>query len=282
MEPAPSTATPPISPAFALPMPSPFPGIDPFLESQEWEDFHTSFLVTFREVLLTRLPPHYSAGVEKSVYLVRDEDDSVFGIRVPDAHIATAERPSFAPPLSQEVAGGTALIATPTTLTLPTTRRIRQTRLRILKKDSQQVVTVIELLSPWNKTGEGRAEYLAKREEVLASDAHLVELDFLRGGWRLPTRESLPPADYYAFVCRREQRPKVDVFSWGLREPLPSIPIPLSNSDPDCRLPLQEVFTTTYERSGYQRSLRYGGELSPPLDEADRRWVSEILADPEG
>ncbi|MCC7421309.1 MAG: DUF4058 family protein [Planctomycetaceae bacterium] len=263
-------------------MPSPFPGIDPFLESQEWEDFHTSFLVTYREVLLTRLPLQYSAGVEKSVYLVCDEDDSVVGIRVPDAPIATGDPPTFAPTLSEAVAGGAAVIAKPTTLTLPTPRKVRQTRLRILKKDSQQVVTVIELLFPWNKTGEGRAEYLAKREDVLASDAHLVELDFLRGGRRLPTRESLPPADYYAFVCSREQRPKVDVFSWSLREPLPSVPVPLANSDPDCRMPLQEVFTTTYERSGYQRSLRYGEGLSPPLNEADLRWVSETLANSGG
>lgn len=259
-------------------MPSPFPGIDPYLESREWEDFHTSFLVTFRESLLTRLPPHYSAGVEKSVYLVRDEDDSVVGMRVPDAHIATADASSFAASSPPAPEGGTAVIAKPLTLTLPATRRIRQTRLRILQKDSQQVVTVIELLSPWNKTGEGRAEYLAKREEMLASEAHLVELDFLRGGRRLPTRESLPPADYYAFVCRREQRPKIDVFSWSLRDSLPSIPIPLANADPDCLMPLQEVFTTTYDRSGYRRSLRYGDDPHPPLAETHQRWVREVLS----
>ena len=32
-------------------MASPFPGMDPFLELQEWEDFHTTFNTVLRECL---------------------------------------------------------------------------------------------------------------------------------------------------------------------------------------------------------------------------------------
>ena len=132
---------------------------------------------------------------------------------------------------------------------------------------------MIEVLSPWNKTpGDGQTEYLVKRANVLRTPAHLVELDLLRGGQRLPTREPLKPADYYAFVCRKERLPQVDVYAWTLQQPLPPIPIPLAGSDPDVILDLQAAFTTTYDRAGYDYSLNYSRAVEPPLAPAVADW----------
>lgn len=36
-------------------MPSPFPGMDPYVESQEWSDFRASFVPAIRKALIPRL-----------------------------------------------------------------------------------------------------------------------------------------------------------------------------------------------------------------------------------
>src|SRR5207244_2356124 len=98
---------------------------------------------------------------------------------------------------------------------------------------------------------------LEKRDELLQSSSHLVELDLLRGGERLPTVEPLPAGDHYAFVSRAPARPKVAVYAWPLRHPLPAIPIPLAGGDPDAFLDLQAAFTSAYDRALYSYSLDY-------------------------
>src|SRR5262249_47606179 len=147
--------------------------------------------------------------------------------------------------------------------------------LLIRTKEGRELVTVIELLSPWNKAPvEGRAEYLGKRQNILKTGAHLVEIDLLRGGERLPTREPRPSGDYFVYVCRGNARRKVEVYSWPLRQPCPGISIPLAVGDPDVPLDLQRVVTETYERAGYDYVLDYGEGLDPALRAPDARWVA--------
>jgi hypothetical protein len=161
---------------------------------------------------------------------------------------------------------------------MPMPRRFRQAFITIRTRNYHDVVTVIELLSPWNKAaGDGRTEYLVKRTNVFASRAHLVELDLLRGGERLPTIEPLKPADYFAFVLRREMLPKGAVYAWSLREPLPTVPIPLAAGDADVPLNLQIAFTTTYDRAGYDYSLDYRRPPDPPLTQVDAEWAARLL-----
>ena len=223
-------------------MPSPFPGMDPFIEGQRWRDFHTTFITVIREMLTPRVRPRYVVEVEEYVYLARAEED-------------------------------------PDRLIEPDPARFRQSHLTIRTRQSQNVVTVIELLSPWNKTaGEGRLEYLVKRSNIFCTPANLVEIDLLRGGQRLPTREPLAPADYYAFVCRKEQLPKVDVYGWTLQQPLPSIPIPLAGDDPDVVLDLQAALTTTYDRAGYDYALDYRRAVEPALETSTDAWVRSLVA----
>lgn len=210
-------------------MPSHFPGMDPFIESQKWRDCHTNLMTGIQESLAPRVAPRYVVDVEET-----------------EIH------------------------------TLPQTRSVRQRYLRIRERRTNQIVTVIEVLSPTNKA-DGRREYLNKRNEILANAIHLVELDLLRGGVRLPTVEPLRPADYYAFVCRHQRLPEVEVYAWALRQPLPTIPVPLKDDDPDVPLDLQLVFTRLYDRAVYQYSLDYDLPVNPPLRDADAQWVLQVL-----
>src|SRR5262249_22744001 len=69
-----------------------------------------------------------------------------------------------------------------------------------------------------------RIEYLAKRRALLLKNVHLVELDLLFGGRRLPLQQSLPPADYYYLLSRGDQRPDCQVYRWTLGSPCPHYP----------------------------------------------------------
>ncbi len=207
-------------------MPSPFPGMDPFIEGQLRQDFHTTFITVLREQLMPQVRPRYVVEVEQYVYLAR-EDEGPDRLLEPDLAVVEGR------PEAITFTGGSAVAATltPVIHTMPLPRRHRQKFLSIRDTQSRRIVTVIELLSPWNKRpGDGWVEYLVKRSNILDTLANLVEIDLLRGGQRLPTREPLAPADFFAFVCRSEMLSQVEVYSWTLRDRLPVIPVPLASA----------------------------------------------------
>jgi len=152
----------------------------------------------------------------------------------------------------------------------------RARRIEIVKLPEQSLITVIEVLSPSNKAGAGRSEYLAKRNELIDQETvHLVEIDLLLGGSRMPMSRRLPPGDYYATVARAERRPDAEVYAWTIRRPLPAVPIPLHTPDHDASLQLAEVVSMAYDRGGFARAMRYDKLLPPtfPLNPADRAWA---------
>ena len=170
--------------------------------------------------------------------------------------------------------------AVTTTCTLPMPEERRETYLVIRERTTQAVITVIELLSPTNKRAgsNGRVEYLRKRDEVLASPTHLVEIDLLRGGLRLPVVGELPLADYYCIISRSYQRPRADLLAWNLPDPLPTIAIPLKRGDDDASVNLQEILSSVCERAGYDLSLDYDRRLDPAFPEERQAWLREQIA----
>jgi len=136
---------------------------------------------------------------------------------------------------------------------------------------------VIEILSPTNKSGLGRGQYLQKRRELLDQPVHLVEVDLLLGGKRLPMGGRLPAGDYYAFVSRAEKRESSDVYAWSIRRPLPAIPIPLSPPDPDLSLDLAAVVNQAYDQGRYHRLIHYTDPLDLPLTAEAQNWLRTKL-----
>ncbi len=258
-------------------MPSPFAGMDPFIESQEWEDFHHHFIEEIHNTLVPRVRPRYVVRVEQRVYMEHDVESLTRMIR-PDVSLLREPAGMFERAPSSG-AMSTAVAVEPVERALPMPEEMSEAYLTIRERETLRVVTVVEMLSPGNKrpASDGRREYLKQRESELQSPTHLVEIDLLRGGARLPVIESLPPADFYAFLSRARRRPRAMVYPWTLRQPLPSIPIPLAGDDPDVMLELQPVFTSTYDRAGYDYSLRYDLPIEPPLGESDLVWVQECL-----
>ncbi|MGH7194974.1 MAG: DUF4058 family protein, partial [Candidatus Saccharimonadales bacterium] len=176
-----------------------------------------------------------------------------------------------------DLRGGEAGAAvSPVTLPLPMLEEeVRETWIEILHLPDRSVVAVLELLSPTNKSGEGRTEYLAKRRAVLRQGIHLVELDLLVGGDRIAPPFELPRADYFALVARGDRRGECQVYPWTIRDRLPAISIPLKSGDPDAVVDLQDAFETAFERGGYGHQIDYTQLPSAPLGKVGLQWAVE-------
>src|SRR5262249_40379790 len=143
--------------------------------------------------------------------------------------------------------------------------------LEIRDRKSRELITVIELLSPANKRpGPHREQYLSKRGQVLASPAHLVEIDLLRGGLAMPGADR-PACDYAVMVSRAPERPSAEFWPVGLRDRLPVIPIPLRTGDPDAQLDLQELLDRIHDTGGYAYYIE--GQPDPPLRPDQAAWA---------
>jgi hypothetical protein len=156
---------------------------------------------------------------------------------------------------------------------------IRETWIEIRKQPNWTLVTSIEVLSPTNKVEPGFSEFCSKRVSLIIQPVHLVAIDLVVAGFRLPMANSLPPGDYYAIVSRSDSRPESQVYAWSVRHSLPIVPIPLAHPDPDIPLNLAEVLATTYQRGRYDRSIDYRSALTIPLSPEDRAWAEEVARD---
>ena len=248
--------------------------MDPFIEGQCWSDFHHDFISSIRAQLVPTLLPDCFVNIEKSVTFVRDGEDADHTNHMMASDLSIEESGEWTGGSN----GGAAVAVKPVTRTSPKPQVVKRPYLAVRSMQNREIVTVIELLSPWNKNQRGgRFEYLDKRDAYFQSAINLVELDLLRGGSRLPTVEPLPRGDYFAFVCRGTKRPKVSVYAWPLNHPLPKNPIPLARGDADVKLELQLAFNETYERAGYRYSLDYKADVVPKLRPAERTWVRQSL-----
>jgi hypothetical protein len=256
-------------------MTSPFPGMDPYLEAQgHWESFHAALILHSAEALNEELPESYVAKVETRNALV--SFDEPISERVPDLLLARGEKPTCSDPQ------GRPGLATLEPITIPLAKReveVRERWIEILQLPNMELVTVLEILSPSNKAGTGRADYLAKREAYIDRPVNLVEIDLILRGARMPMERRLPPGDCYAVVARAETRPDADVYAWTIRHPLPLLPIPLKSPDPDVTLDLARVFRLSYDRGRYERIVRYGTPLLAglPIDADARSWAETVV-----
>lgn len=136
-------------------MPSPFPGMDPYLEHPSiWMDFHERFITYCSDALNERLPDAYETRIEARINLVELPESEVrqFRADVAVSSFETAERRGAA--ARTEAAQGV-VMAEPVTLPLLFYDEVRESNVHILRRQDQRLVTVIELLSPTNKSGDG-------------------------------------------------------------------------------------------------------------------------------
>ncbi|HLK59135.1 MAG TPA: DUF4058 family protein [Chthonomonadaceae bacterium] len=258
-------------------MPGPFPGMDPWLEDPVgWGDVHDGLIGRMRAALNAILPPEYVArGVERC-YVVQPERDIVPDLTIHRQPPRTTQKPG---------SGGIALASDPSLMISLAPLEMRETYIEILSiRDSHQIVTVMEVLSPSNKApnSKGLRLYRKKQREVVAARKHLIEIDLLRAGEHvvMVPRETLLREtrwDYLVCLYRAGQPQALQVWPTPLRERLPRIDIPLDVGVQDVVLDLQEAFDRNYEEGAYIRDIDYRREPIPPLGSEDAAWADALL-----
>lgn len=253
-------------------MPSPFPGMDPYLEGSEWISVHAELSSEIARQLSPKLRPKYIARTARRfVTAMPDDIEIMTGEIYPDVSVYDAEHNGNDMETTVAVA--------PPVLQLPTIMpsRIPHVTIEIRDVTNRELVTAIEVLSPTNKRGDGYREYLDKRRRLLSSMAHLLEIDLLRKGNRVPMQKPLPRAPYFIFLSRAERRPMTEIWPIQLDARLPIVPVPLLGGDPDIALDLQLALNTVYDLLNYDLSVDYSHPPEVPLEGNAAIWASEIL-----
>ena len=243
-----------------------FPGMNPYLENPAlWPEVHSWLIVELARSLNPRLVPKYRAAVEKRVYsdaiLVGIPDASVFEVR-PDVESSVR---------------ATQVIPKPVRVTVPQIEERTERYLEIREVKTGRVITAIELLSPTNKRGgEGRQKYLTKRQKVLNSTTHLVEIDLLRSGDLMPMTATIS-SDYRILVSRANLRPEAELYPFNLREPIPAFSLPLLPQEREPIVNLAEILDRAYSEAALDLTIDYSQLPIPPLKDSDREWMRSLM-----
>ena len=264
---------------------SPFPGMDPYLESPDlWPDVHARLMTIFAEQLSPLLSPNYIAELNTQVVIDQIVEEGPFNITavLPDV-VVTQPLDTRDPGMdgmwtASAQAVQTLTLAPPLILTAPVALPTRLVTLHIRRRPDT-LVAVIELLSPVNKRpGPGRDEYLEKRMAYLNSHIHFIEIDLLRQWSRLPFGGDVPNTAYLAAIFPNGRRPYCQAWPIGVRDPLPTLPIPLLPPDPPVPLDMGQALRTAYARARYDLRIDYKTPLNPPLASEEAEWAAALLA----
>ncbi len=225
-------------------MANPFPGMDPYLEGDLWLTVQFELCSEIKRQLAPKLRSKYFPMSNRRF------------VNAPPDELVLPERFQFAAPSCEP---------------------IPHVSVEIRDLSVKRVVTCIEVLTPTNKRGPGREEYAARRQGILQSDAHLLEIDFVRVGERFRPGKRLPPSPYVVLLNRAQSREKIEAWPIEIEHPLPVLPVPLLPGDPDCVLDLQQALTTIYEIFGFDELIDYSKEPPGPLTPEQVKWIDERL-----
>ncbi len=253
-------------------MRSPFPGMNPYLENPElWSEVHSRLIVAIADDLSDHLSERYRVAIQKRTYFSGEGDSLLVGI--PDISVVGKQ-----PEPSQTSATATLTpLVEPITVTLPIAEEVQERYLEIREVATGAVITAIEILSPKNKrAGEGRQAYQRKRNQVLASLTHLVEIDLLRSGQPLPILGATQ-SDYRIVVSRSDRRPSAQLYAFSVRQEVPNLPVPLKPGEEEPMVNLQAILDGVYERGRYHLAIDYTQPAQPPLNAEDTDWATELI-----
>ena len=243
--------------------------MNPYLE-ERWQDVHASLTIYIRDQLLEKLPPDLVARTEEQTAI--DEGAGERSSLRPDVKIFESDQlhePAVAyaaePPLE------------PTLVVLqPESHHWVE-----IRESGGRLITVLEVLSPKNKSDQGVAAYLRRQRTYIAGGVNLVEIDLLRKGEHVlsvPLSEipNPPRAPYMICAFRASEPERRELYSFGLRDPLRPFRVPLRPKDEDAPLYLQPLLDQCFERGRYWK-LDYRRDLQPPVPPEDAAWMDELL-----
>jgi hypothetical protein len=258
--------------------------MDPYLEDpSRWHSFHSWLAPAIAAHLNKQIGPKYYADVE--VYTVIDQVSisrprTIYpDISLLEKKVKESGRTDQLPTLVD-----TPISVAPVIRPIEVETELRLRTVKVYAAREDELVTVIEILSPVNKRRSGKlADYRKKRQEILASEVNLVELDLLRGGIRPGPEVAHPPldTDYVLLVNRTVEslRDRVsEIWPVAISEPLPVLPVPLLPEDGNAPFSVGEVMQRVYEESNFTWRINYQAPVPPPpLRPEMVRWMHSHL-----
>jgi hypothetical protein len=221
-------------------MPSPLPGMDPYLEDDKlWSSFQHQFVNCLYQILLPGLVDRYRARVGQRRY--------------------TTEQALFTSIIREEH---------------------QEEFIEIRQRSDNRLITLVEVVSPTNKLlPQGRQAYLDKRREGRNNGAGMVEIDLILQGQPLLdySRDGLPEWDYAVTVTRATQPERYEIYTATLQKRLPRFKLPLATDDRDTVLDLQAAFTRCFDQGGFAAQIDYLKDPPTALGEEDRKWLNDLL-----
>lgn len=255
-------------------MPSPFPGMDPYLEGDLWPDAHQALANQIRRQLTPLIQPKYVARLSR--YVVEDiHPEQDLGIMYPDAGVFLGRPGAGEPTVIYSGSKTTVPPAFSIPVLAPVEVEIPVVEIRDVKDNI--LITAIEILSPVNKRAPGLEQYVQKRIRLHRSGVHLLEIDLIRRGVRVIQHAGLEESAY-CITLTRAGSSRTDVWPVALRSALPVLPVPLAPPDADVPLDLQQALNDVYAEAAYHLSIDYSEEPPPPaLSESDKTWIRLLL-----
>ena len=258
-------------------MPTPFPGMDPYLERPSmWPGVHNALMASIQLDLAPQVRPRYYVSMEERVYFSEDEDGRDPLVGIPDAVVVGPTGNGGSPSDPYEaLPKGVAM----TTVHVGIPVQAREAYLELRDTGTGSVVSVIELLSPSNKRpGKGRDLYERKRARFLETWTHMVEVDLTRAGEPMRFADNGAVSDYRILI-RRGGRPRATLYTFGVRHAIPAFRLPLKRGDTEPVLDIGKILHELYDRAGYDLALDYASEPTPPLSPGDAEWADALLGE---
>ena len=266
-------------------MPSPFPGMDPYLEGVIWPDVHQSLANEIRKRLAPQLRPGYVARLALTVF---HDDPSIDGVGIvyPDIEITRRSMGALLHELQAKVVEPLAtdirvswqpIPPAPLVVPILDAMEFHQVTIEVRDTLKNELVTAIELISPANKREPGLAEYQKKRQRLIEAGVHLLEIDLIRRGTRPIIHPRLPDSAYLVALTRSFSR-TMELWPLRLQDLLPVLPVPLKDPDPDVPLELGPALAAIYDEAIYELSIDYSQKPPPPaLSDEEAVWLAEIV-----
>jgi hypothetical protein len=246
--------------------------MDPYLEHPTlWADVHDRLIAALADAIAPLVAPNYYVGLQRHAYLLLPGDRLYVG--KPDVTVGNTW-PSPAPVAVAPTLGSVAALE----VEVPMAEEVDESYLEVREVKTARLVTVIEVLSPVNKSHpEGREEYIEKRNHILSTRTNLVEIDLLRSGEPMTVLGANADTHYRILISPGWARPRAQLYAFNVRQPIPTFPLPLLRQDEQPLVPLNDILHDLYTRARFDLRLDYRAPPTPPLSVEDAEWAAQWL-----
>jgi hypothetical protein len=257
--------------------------MDPYIEACGlWEGYHSHLIEAIYRALAQILPRGYTIDTAVRSYIVLMEGEGKKK-HLAKSDVTVVEHTTEKKPRKKK---GNVAVAEPSeaAASVPMqaflAEKFEETFVEVYAELEERVlVTCIEVLSPSNKRkgAEGWREYERKRQAMLLGRANFIEIDLLRGGQKFPMLTPWPDSPYTLLVSRADSAPSCRVWLAHFQRPLPVLPVPLLDPEPDLSLDLQPLLDSIYALGRYDERIDYTRPLLPAVSAAEAAAIQDLL-----